>query len=85
MFCAEQNQVSNSQLLGSHPLLEVFGPGFLGQADVIPCPGLQDPILEVLGKILYHWAGDLVVNGHRQSWVSTMIEKKWCVTQGWVH
>jgi hypothetical protein len=38
-----------------------------------------------LGELFHCWAGDLVGNGHRQSLVSTMIEKKWCLTQGWVH
>ncbi len=58
-------------------------PGVLGPANVIPC--LQDPVLEVLGELFHCWAGDLVGNGHRQNRVSTMIEKKCCLTQGWVH
>ena len=80
---AEQNKVSNLQLGGSHSLFQSLGPGLLGPAEVIPC--LQNLILEVLGELFHCWAGELVGSGHRQGWVPTMIEKNWCLTQGWVH
>ena len=83
MLCAEQDKVSNLQLGGSHALLQAFGPGLLGPAEVIPC--LHDPILEVLGILFHCWAGEFVSYGHRQGWVSPMIEEKWGFTQGWVH
>jgi hypothetical protein len=61
VLCAEQNKVSHLQLGGSHSLLQAFGSGLLGPAEVIPC--FQDAILEVLGEIFHSWAGELVGNG----------------------